>query len=91
MQVASLAVGGNDGRTLVVRWTDGDEASYSYCWLRDNCRCHGCFDHVKRRRIVAFHDVDLDASVVNAQVSQLPLYVLDLLVFSTKCRVKHNG
>lgn len=68
-QVESVSVGGGvDGRTLVVRWTDGDEAVYPYCWLRDNCRCDACFDHLRHRRTVAFHHLDLDTSILNAQV-----------------------
>ena len=70
VQVECLSVGGgSDGRRLVVRWSDADEPSiYPYSWLRDNCRCRQCFDHANGLRTLAFHDLNIDASVVNAQV-----------------------
>ena len=62
---------GGDGRTLVLRWTDGDESRYPHCWLRDNCRCTTCFDQATQRRTVAFHDLDLDATLVDARVQYI--------------------
>ena len=76
LQVKSVDL--RDERTLVIRWTDGCEAFYPYSWLRDNCRCNSCYDHITAMRKVAFHNVNFDANVIDAQVG----YVVQLLTWT---------
>jgi len=56
------------GRRLDVTWNDGEQTSYPYIWLRDNCQCSVCFHASAMTRRLLFHDVDFNVMPQNVEV-----------------------
>lgn len=40
----------DDGAVMEIAWYDGQNSSYPYVWLRDNCQCEICFDQFAKKR-----------------------------------------
>ena len=57
-----------DGLTVV--WDDAHQSFFHHVWLRDNCRCEGCYHPQTRERLVDAMSLPLD--IVPASVESLP-------------------
>jgi len=55
-------------RRLEVTWNDGEQTSYPYIWLRDNCQCSVCFHAPTATRRVHFHNTDFNVMPQNVEV-----------------------
>jgi len=55
-------------RRLEVTWNDGEQTSYPYIWLRDNCQCSVCFHSGAVTRRLHFHDMDMNVMPANIEV-----------------------
>lgn len=55
---------------LEVTFADGSHSAFPYCWLRDNCQCHECFDHDALCRKLTLEDWQHDDSPASVQVEE---------------------
>ena len=55
-------------RCLEVTWNDGEQTSYPYIWLRDNCQCSACFHPGTMSRRLLFQNVDFNVMPQNVEV-----------------------
>jgi len=55
-------------RRLHVTWNDGEQTSYPYIWLRDNCQSSQSFHASAMTRRLLFHDIDFNVMPQNVEV-----------------------
>jgi len=66
-------------RRLEVTWNDGEQTSYPYIWLRDNCQCSMCFHASTMTRRLHFHNVDFNVMPLNVEVVATTVLIKRLL------------
>ncbi|XP_068228654.1 gamma-butyrobetaine dioxygenase-like [Palaemon carinicauda] len=60
----------NDEEFLEVKFTDGTQGDYPYCWLRDNCQCSQCYDHTSFTRRLVLDDWSDEDKPIDVQVDK---------------------
>ncbi|KAF7722508.1 hypothetical protein EC973_003070 [Apophysomyces ossiformis] len=58
-----------DKDTLRIKTPDGD-GTYSYLWLRDNCRCEQCIHPSSRQKLHSSADVPLDIAPASVRITE---------------------